>query len=370
MLNKYAKSVMKRLKFNKIFCRLFAFSKHNYTSMTKEEAYEVMEATSPRPSGEGVINNEVIYPYPYDLQIIVPAFNVEKYLQECMDSILAQKTKYSYIVYLIDDGSTDKTSEIADSYSKNNRVKVIHQANKGFSGARNTGLKNIVGEYISFVDSDDMLPEGAIEALMSTAKERDADIVQGGYYRLRKNIQVESLAPKQKIKLNELGKIPGFPWGKVFRSSLWENIRFPEGYWFEDSVNSFLVYPKSRSSYLIPQMCYIYRQNENSITHTFSGKPKSVDTYWITELLVKEHDELGLKRDNAYYEKIFRQIALNAKRVSGMSEKVREAVFVLTHALLSEQFSEMKEIKKYKLLQQAINNKDFGLYEFYAKYYY
>ena len=86
--------------------------------------------------------------------------------------------------------------------------------------------------------------------------------------------------------------------------------------------------------------------------------------------MVKEHDELGLKRDNAYYEKIFRQIALNAKRVLGVSEKVRKAVFVLTSALLFEQFSEMKEIKKYKLLQQAINNKDFGLYEFYAKYYY
>lgn len=370
MLNKYAKSVMKRLKFNKIFCRLFAFSKHNYTSMTKEEAYEVMEATSPRPSGEGVINNEVIYPYPYDLQIIVSAFNVEKYLQECMDSILAQKTKYSYIVYLIDDGSTDKTSEIADSYSKDNRVKVIHQANKGFSGARNTGLKNIVGEYISFVDSDDMLPEGAIEALMSTAKEQDADIVQGGYYKLYGSHKVVSFKTKKLKKVNALGNLLGYPCGKVFKSVLWGMMQFPEGYWFEDSIGSFLIYPKAKSSYLIPQMCYIYRQNENSITHTFSGKPKSVDTYWITELLVKEHDELGLKRDNAYYEKIFRQIALNAKRVLGMSEKVREAVFVLTHALLCERFSEMKEIKKYKLLQQAINNKDFGLYEFYAKYYY
>ncbi len=88
-----------------------------------------------------------------------------------MDSILSQETQYTYQVILVDDGSTDSTGSIADEYAADPRVQVIHQANKGFSGARNAGFNHIVGEYIAFVASDDILMSGAIEALMHSTRQ-------------------------------------------------------------------------------------------------------------------------------------------------------------------------------------------------------
>lgn len=118
----------------------------------------------------------------YDIQIILPVFNVEKYLEKCIESILNQKTKASYYVTIIDDGSTDNSTKILEKYKKNRKIQIIHQENKGLSGARNTGLNYNNSNYIMFVDSDDKLPVNAIEKLYSLAIEKSHDIVGGGVY--------------------------------------------------------------------------------------------------------------------------------------------------------------------------------------------
>lgn len=138
---------------------------------------------SPCPAGTSKANNEIKDPK-YDLQIIVPAYNVEKYVDECIKSILSQDTEYKYLLVLVDDGSTDATSRIIDQYANSDNVKIIHQTNKGFSGARNAGLKEIFARYVMFVDSDDLLPQGAIQIMISAIKDKKADIVQGGFYGL------------------------------------------------------------------------------------------------------------------------------------------------------------------------------------------
>ena len=110
--------------------------------MSADAARKTLLACSPRPAGTCQAANALLPPR-CDLQIIIPAYNVEAYLAACMDSVLSQETKYSYHVVLVDDGAKDRTPEICDRYAVDPRVTVIHQQNKGLSGARNTGLREL-----------------------------------------------------------------------------------------------------------------------------------------------------------------------------------------------------------------------------------
>ena len=122
-----------------------------------------------------------------DVEIIVPCYNVEKYVEECISSIISQKTKYSFFVTIINDGSTDNTGKLLEKYEGQNGIKVINQQNKGFSGARNTGISQAHGRYLLFVDSDDVLLPNAVENLMFLAEKTNADVVDSGHIRFADN---------------------------------------------------------------------------------------------------------------------------------------------------------------------------------------
>ena len=95
-----------------------------------------------------------------DVSIIIPTYNVEKYIQQCLDSVISQRTNFRFHVICINDGSTDNTGLLLKKYENAENVTIIHQKNKGFSGARNVGLRKTNGKYIMFVDSDDFIPGG------------------------------------------------------------------------------------------------------------------------------------------------------------------------------------------------------------------
>ena len=118
-------------------------------------ARETLLRFSPPPTGTAAADNRLLEPE-CDLQIVIPAYNVEAYLAQCMDSVLSQKTKYTYRVILVDDGAKAGSGAICDAYARQDeRVKVIHKENGGLSSARNAGIDVSTGEYLSFVDSDD-----------------------------------------------------------------------------------------------------------------------------------------------------------------------------------------------------------------------
>lgn len=185
------------------------------------------------------------------ISVIVPIYNVEPFIDRCIDSILNQ-THTNLEIILIDDGSPDNCGKICDEYAKrDNRIKVIHKQNGGLSSARNAGLDIATGDYIAFVDSDDWIDQGMYATLLSIAQENDADIVECNYrfYRPWKteNKILESENTKEtKIysniqALEELyfgpqlfSNIAIMVWNKIYKAELIGEMRFLEGYIHED----------------------------------------------------------------------------------------------------------------------------------------
>lgn len=296
----------------------------NYDALEADKA--LLGQFSPDPLGTSVAVNRISDNPGYDLQIIVPVYKVERYLRECIDSILGQKTSFSFSVVLVDDGSPDKCPGICEEYAAaDSRVKLIHKQNGGLSSARNAALAEIDAEYVMFVDSDDRLPENSIERLMTAAKESGADIVQGSY-------EVFDNGRTSRIGYASAGMISydrlmGFAWGKVYKSRLFEKLRYPEGYWFEDTLGILIVFPAAKGCLALPDTVYEYRRNPSGIVSSAKFKPKNLDSLWITILLVKERESLNLANDNTYLKALLMQFKINQDRFEGLPEEISKAAF-------------------------------------------
>lgn len=301
-----------------------------------------------------------------DLQLIIPVYNTEKYVVDCINSTLSQNTRYSYIITIINDGSPDRSRELIKQYESNPLVEIIDQENKGFSGARNRGLSNIKGRYISFLDSDDKLHNGAIDALMDTAIQYDADIVQGGYFVISEKGKILKTQSFPFLKSKRNPYLKGFPWGKVFKASLFENIHFPEGYWFEDTICSYLLFPLAQVQISIENIVYEYRKNKSGISFTSKKKPKSLDTIYITEALIKDAFQLGIALNDNFYAKQFHQMRVNYNRISTLNNpRIEKAAFVIHCHLIERYFHDRKlnsNLLYIKELELAVKSHNYKLY--------
>lgn len=219
------------------------------------------------------------------ISVIVPIYNVEKYINRCVDSILNQTYKNLEII-LVDDESPDNCGKIADEYkSIDSRIKVVHKKNGGLSDARNYGMDYVTGEYVLFVDSDDWLKKEMIETLYNLSIKNNADIVQSGFYYAYNNYLLyddryytESMEPvelnKQELMkelvINE--RVKNFAWGKLYRRNLIKDIPFEKGVLFEDVFWAHKVMDRV-DKYIIchKPMCY-YLQRSDSIVSTYTIK--------------------------------------------------------------------------------------------------
>lgn len=211
------------------------------------------------------------------ISIIVPIYNVEKYLPRCIESIQAQTYKNLEIL-LIDDGSPDSCPEICDDYAKKDkRIKVIHKANGGLSDARNAGIDAATGEYLGFVDSDDYIHPEMYERLWKQVVQERADIalcnMERVYGAVAKRFQagedlVKTYSGTQAIK-NILDKnlhvISVVAWGKLYKKNLFEGVRFPKGKIHEDEFTTYKLYYKSGRVVELSGQYYFYFQRDDSI---------------------------------------------------------------------------------------------------------
>lgn len=209
--------------------------------------------------------------------IIVPVYNVEKYLDKCLASILRQTFK-NFECIIIDDGSPDNSNAIIDKYVKLDQCfKVIHQKNMGLSAARNAGLDIVKGEYVVFVDSDDYIADDYLEKFALKIADTDADIVICGFIEAYKDYEknkVFAAESTEVIKQNILADVwPSYVWNKCYKKDLFTNIRFPVGKIFEDILTIPKLCLYARKIVCIPDKLYYYnRQNENSITANMSSE--------------------------------------------------------------------------------------------------
>jgi len=217
------------------------------------------------------------------ITIVVPIYNVEKYLERCVKSLLNQTYKNLEII-LVDDGSTDNSGRICDNYAKEDkRVKVIHKANGGLSDARNAGIDFAKGKYISFVDSDDWIPLNAINDLYSYMEKYNVDIVSGNMIEVFSNKQINNRKMEISFQIFDteeaienmlyLHGITNSACGKLYKFSLFKDIRFPVGKLYEDLGTTYKIYANSKKSIFIDHTVYYYFQNLNSIMHyTYSKR--------------------------------------------------------------------------------------------------
>lgn len=330
-----------------------------------ETARANLQAVSPLPQVT-LYTDERVFAPAVDLQIVIPAYNAEQYLDGCMASVLNQKTRYSFHVTLVDDGAKDATPALCDKYADHPNVTVIHQENAGPAAARNRALERLVGRYVMFVDSDDLLRPGAIEALVGAAETYGCDIVEGGMDYLSGEDRSPAYSHEKAMEVSDPYLLQGYPCGKVFRTELFRKLCFPAGLWYEDSIVYFLLLPSAQKIRVVPEIVYDYRVNQSGMTKTTHGRPKSVDTYWITELLAEAHRDAGLPDSPSYFRSLLEQFRLNQHRVSDLSDEVQEWVFLLGCDLLDRYYPTETD-PKYRMLLRALRKKDFGAFRMCCK---
>ena len=221
--------------------------------------------------------------------IIVPIYNVEKYLDECVQSLVSQ-TYENLEILLIDDGTKDRSGELADRWAeKDERIRVIHQGNQGLSGARNTGLREAKGEYIFFVDSDDYVTEKYVEELVLTMEKENADVAMCSFVSVWKDGvgNLRLWAEKQVVMDGERYSEAFYfnkqlfvvVWNKGYRRSLFENVTYDVGKLNEDARILLKLWPKINKAVYIPQGLYFYRQRRSGIMNG-TGKEKLLQSEW------------------------------------------------------------------------------------------
>lgn len=266
----------------------------------------------------------------FDLTVILPIYNVAPYLTTCLDSLLSQSFQGSLQIVLVEDKSPDNSLACCREYAEkhDNITLIAHAENGGSSVARNSGLEQVQGKYFVFVDPDDIVPETALETLYKAIEETGADIVKGNNtsfkasqppklvnYSVKETeeyIEDECLAVLLKHE-----KLRGHPWGKIFRTSSFKEIRFTPGYRMaQDLLFCAEVFSKAKRLVLIPEIVYEYRIHSGGAT----GRKYETGAYlsWLKCITAIGNFVATGKQRKAYQELKVRSLTQIAKEIRSL----------------------------------------------------
>ena len=235
------------------------------------------------------------------ISVIIPVYNVEKYLHRCLDSVIAQ-TYQNIEIICVDDGSIDESGRICDQYAvRDAHIKVIHQENQGLSAARNRGLDAAEGEYIAFVDSDDYILEDMYKKMLDKLLNYNVDLCvcqwqyefsDGRQVVKKKNIDPTIYGRKTSLEFarflyrgNSENGVVVAAWNKLYRRALLDTIHF-EGRIHEDDAFNGRIMAKNISVYVMEEQFYVYAQNGDSLTN----KPFSANKFFFLDVLAERRE--------------------------------------------------------------------------------
>ena len=372
-LSKYV-SYCFRLVFSVIKC-IFLVTKRTDTSVTCD--HSPLEYYYP---DKGHLSNSRCFKFEQcslDLSIIIPVYNVANYIEECLNSVLSQKTNYSYEVIIVDDGSTDDTMSLVEPYCQDERMVILNQSNSGQSVARNRAIDISRGRYIMFVDSDDVLLPGAVEALINAAVSTNSEIAEGSIIRFSERFPSIAVSESEEIvEIKAYSTDPrfvltsyGYSWAKVYSRELWNTLRFPEGYIFEDIITKYILRRKANQVVYIKNAVYGYRFNHTSSSH---GKNhlKKLDSIWVLPRVFELCKYAEAPRDDIFYILALNNIGLlNYITTKPHSVDIQLACFAeMRKQLLSIQDCKPQKIPLlFCLLDRAIIDNRFDAWKYIAE---
>lgn len=305
------------------------------------------------------------------ISVIVPVYNVEKYLAACLDSILSQSYRLLEVI-VINDGSSDFSLKIAQSYAeKDDRVKCYSYENSGLSMARNHGLDVATGNLITFVDSDDLLLPEALEVMISYMRQYEADMVEGGFIRgkvfsevpTQKALKSIVLTPQEAIAdtLYQKNLLPS-ACGKLYKKHLFENLRFQKNILYEDLNIFYKIFERCNKIVWTDFPVYFYRITEDSILNTW--KNNRLDVLMVTEQMeeyIRENypDLLPAAKDRRLSAN-FNMFALCS--IHGEKEKAKECWDIIKRYRKESLFnSHVRNKNKFGILLSFLGKKIFSV---------
>lgn len=282
-----------------------------------------------------------------NISIIVPIYNSEKYISKCIDSILNQEYK-DFELLLINDGSTDNTSNIINSY-EDERIKIYNQENKGTGSARNLGLKYATGKYIVFIDSDDSITNDYLKIMLELLEKNEADIVSC-VYKQNDNTQDYDVLDREKafkylISLPE--KIPMSVVGKIFKKETIDNIVFDENNNYEDIEFATKSFLNCKKVVFLNKKMYISNKRSDSRSSFFENDDRIIACQKSFEIIPKEilDDYITYSLFNAI--SIVNMMVLNNRYNYELQEKVKKFIKENIKSVKKSQYNIIKKIQIY-----------------------
>lgn len=306
-----------------------------------------------------------------NLSFVVTTYNSEKYIEKCIYSLLNQETSYKCEIIVVDDGSTDNTLNILKIFKN---IKVFKNKHSGISKTRNFGLSKVTGEYVAFVDSDDFIAPNYVERVLVNAYKNNSDVLKFGYYIY--NFKKKNIISKSKDMISntytKLGKnilnYPGYAWGQITKTILFNDISFPENYDYEDMINRILVYRKAKTFTYINERLYYYSQHGNNISKKLNSS-KNLDQFYLFQELYHLSNKMNLRMDEELYlTLLYEASTMLFLRTRHLKKSTKKYLFSLSSDFITKINYKCELNKDEEKIYKIFKNKNYTKFNIYCIY--